>query len=84
MIKYQQTINKEVKLEGVGLHTGAAVTMIFCPAPPKHGIKFHRVDIGEDAIINADCDLVTEVARGTTLEKDNIKVATVDTFRRWH
>jgi len=78
MIKYQQSIQKEVSLEGVGLHSGEAVNMRFCPAPPNHGIQFKRVDLGEDATIPADCDLVTEVERGTTLEKDEIKVATVE------
>lgn len=78
MIKYQQSIQKEVKLEGVGLHSGEAVKLKFCPAPPNHGIQFKRVDLGEEAIIPADCDLVTEVIRGTTLEKGDIKIATVE------
>lgn len=75
---YQQTIKKEVSLSGVGLHTGKNVTVKFLPAPPNHGIKFQRVDLPEQPIIPADCDLVTTVQRGTTLEKNGGIVATVE------
>lgn len=74
----QQTIKQEVSLTGVGLHTGQNVTVKFVPAAPNHGIKFQRIDLDEKPIINADCDLVTTVQRGTTLEKGNAMVATVE------
>ncbi len=75
---YQQTIKQEVSLTGVGLHTGQNVTVKFLPAPVNHGIKFQRVDMEGQPFINADCDLVTTVQRGTTLEKGNAMVATVE------
>lgn len=75
---FQQTIKKEVSLTGVGLHTGKNVTVTFLPAPPNHGIKFQRVDLPDSPVIPADCDLVTTVQRGTTLEKGNAMVATVE------
>ena len=74
----QQTIKKEISLTGVGLHTGQNVTVTFLPAPTNHGIKFQRVDLTDKPIINADCDLVTTVQRGTTLEKGACSVATVE------
>jgi UDP-3-O-[3-hydroxymyristoyl] N-acetylglucosamine deacetylase/3-hydroxyacyl-[acyl-carrier-protein] dehydratase len=74
----QQTIKQPASLSGVGLHTGQNVTVTFLPAPPNHGIKFQRVDLPEQPLINADCDLVTTVQRGTTLEKGNAMVATVE------
>lgn len=74
----QQTIKQQTSLSGVGLHTGQNVTVTFLPAPPNHGIKFQRVDLPEQPLINADCDLVTTVQRGTTLEKGNAMVATVE------
>ncbi len=74
----QQTIKQEATLTGVGLHTGQNVTVTFLPAPVNHGIKFQRIDLPEKPIINADCDLVTTVQRGTTLEKGNCMVATVE------
>lgn len=75
---FQHTIKKETSLTGVGLHTGQNVTVKFLPAPPNHGIKFQRVDLPGQPIIPADCDLVTTVQRGTTLEKNNAIVATVE------
>lgn len=75
---YQQTIKQEVSLTGVGLHTGQNVTVKFVPAPVNHGIKFQRVDMEGQPFISADCDLVTTVQRGTTLEKGNAMVATVE------
>ncbi len=74
----QQTIKQEASLTGVGLHTGQNVTVTFVPAPVNHGIKFQRIDLNDKPIINADCDLVTTVQRGTTLEKGNAMVATVE------
>ena len=75
---YQQTIKKEASLNGVGLHTGKNVTVRFLPAAANHGIKFQRIDLPGQPIINADCDLVTTVQRGTTLEKNGAMVATVE------
>ncbi len=75
---YQQTIKREISLTGVGLHTGQNVTVKFVPAPVNHGIKFQRIDLEGQPFINADCDLVTTVQRGTTLEKGNAMVATVE------
>jgi UDP-3-O-[3-hydroxymyristoyl] N-acetylglucosamine deacetylase/3-hydroxyacyl-[acyl-carrier-protein] dehydratase len=78
MNTFQQTIRESVSISGIGLHTGQNVTLRFLPAPANHGIKFQRTDIAEKPIIPADCDLVTTVERGTTLEKNGVKVATVE------
>ncbi|MCS6818358.1 MAG: UDP-3-O-acyl-N-acetylglucosamine deacetylase, partial [Chitinophagales bacterium] len=74
----QQTIKKAVGVTGVGLHTGENVTLNFLPAPPHHGIKFQRVDLPDKPIIPADVELVVSVERGTTLEKNGVKIATVE------
>lgn len=76
--QYQQTIKTEVSLQGVGLHTGKKVNLTFKPAPANYGIKFQRTDLPDQPTINADCELVTTVERGTTLEKGPVKVATVE------
>ncbi|MGK0252372.1 MAG: UDP-3-O-[3-hydroxymyristoyl] N-acetylglucosamine deacetylase, partial [Gammaproteobacteria bacterium] len=47
----QRTIAKEVTLTGVGLHTGAEVTMTFLPAPENHGYQFKRVDLEGQPVI---------------------------------
>lgn len=78
MNSFQQTIKSQTTLEGVGLHTGKVVNLTFHPASANHGIKFQRIDLPEQPIIPADCDLVTTVQRGTTLEKNGAIVATVE------
>lgn len=75
---HQQTIKKPISLAGVGLHSGQTSKITFQPATANHGIKFKRVDIENQPIIPADCDLVVSVDRGTTLEKNGISIATVE------
>lgn len=74
----QKTIKGEVSVKGVGLHTGANVTLTFCPAPDNHGFKFQRIDLPGEPIIDADCDNVTDTARGTTISQDGASVSTVE------
>ncbi|MBM3177014.1 MAG: bifunctional UDP-3-O-[3-hydroxymyristoyl] N-acetylglucosamine deacetylase/3-hydroxyacyl-ACP dehydratase [Bacteroidetes bacterium] len=74
----QHTIKKSVSLSGVGLHTGVQTTMTFLPAKPNHGIKFQRVDLPGSPIIDADCDNVVDVSRGTTIEQSGARVSTIE------
>lgn len=74
----QTTLSNNISFEGVGLHTGAPATVTLCPAPENHGYKFQRMDVDGQPIIDADCDLVTDTSRGTTLEKDGISISTVE------
>ncbi len=74
----QQTIKKSVTISGVGLHTGVQTTLTFMPAKPNHGIKFQRVDLPGSPIIDADCDRVVDVSRGTTLEQSGARVSTIE------
>jgi UDP-3-O-[3-hydroxymyristoyl] N-acetylglucosamine deacetylase/3-hydroxyacyl-[acyl-carrier-protein] dehydratase len=74
----QQTIQKSVTLSGVGLHTGAKTNMTFVPAKPNHGIKFQRVDLPGSPIIDADCDNVVDISRGTTIEQSGARVSTIE------
>lgn len=76
MSKKQKTIQKEVTLSGVGLHTGNQVTMVFKPAPENHGFAFKRVDLEGSPIIEAKADYVTNTQRGTNLEKNGVQVQT--------
>jgi len=74
----QHTLKCKYTFEGKGLHTGQKVTMTLEPAPVNFGIKFKRVDLGEDALIDACVDYVTTTARGTTLEKGDVKISTLE------
>jgi UDP-3-O-[3-hydroxymyristoyl] N-acetylglucosamine deacetylase/3-hydroxyacyl-[acyl-carrier-protein] dehydratase len=74
----QHTLAADATIEGTGLHTGVFVKMTLKPAAPGHGFQFQRVDLPNAPIIKADCDLVTDTSRGTTLEANDAKVSTVE------
>ena len=74
----QHTLANAVSISGTGLHSGINVDMVLKPANPGFGYQFQRTDLPGMPVIKADCDLVTETARGTTLEKGDAKVSTVE------
>ena len=74
----QQTLKNSVTLHGVGLHTGAKVTMTMNPANPGYGIRFQRVDLPEKPVVKADVDFVVDTSRGTTIEYNGARVSTVE------
>ncbi len=74
----QHTLAANVSISGTGLHTGINVDMTLKPANPGFGFQFQRVDLPGSPIIKADCDLVTDTSRGTTLELNEVKVSTVE------
>ena len=52
--------------------------MTFLPAKPNHGIKFQRIDLPGSPVIDADCDNVVDVSRGTTIEQSGARVSTIE------
>lgn len=72
----QQTINSEVSLTGVGLHTGREVTLTFKPAPENYGFAFIRTDIEGHPVIEASAKYVVNTQRGTNLEKNGVQINT--------
>ena len=75
MVK-QKTIQSEITLKGVGLHTGKEVTMTFKPAPVNNGLTFVRVDLEGQPIIEASASYVVNTQRGTNLEKLGVMIQT--------
>ena len=78
MEKFQTTIKKSFTMSGVGLHTGQKVNLTFNPAAENHGYVFQRIDLPNLPTIKADCDLVVDTSRGTTLEQNGARVSTVE------
>jgi UDP-3-O-[3-hydroxymyristoyl] N-acetylglucosamine deacetylase/3-hydroxyacyl-[acyl-carrier-protein] dehydratase len=74
----QHTIKEPVTLSGVGLHTGANVTVTIKPANAGYGFKFQRIDLPEQPIVKADCDLVVDTSRGTTIEQNGARISTIE------
>ena len=74
----QKTINKEVSVSGLGLHTGQEVTLTFKPAPAGHGFKFKRIDLEGQPVVVADVLNVVDTSRGTTIEQHGARIYTIE------
>ncbi|CAN5122554.1 bifunctional UDP-3-O-[3-hydroxymyristoyl] N-acetylglucosamine deacetylase/3-hydroxyacyl-ACP dehydratase [soil metagenome] len=74
----QHTIKRSVTVSGVGLHTGVQANMTFLPAKSNHGIKFQRIDLEGEPIVDADVDNVVDLSRGTTIEQSGARINTVE------
>lgn len=77
-MQLQQTLKKSYSFEGKGLHTGKVAKMVLCPAPVNTGILFRRVDLGENAIVEALAENVSNTARSTTIAKGEASVSTIE------
>ncbi len=74
----QKTIKKPVSFSGRGLHTGVDVKLTLAPAPANHGYQIIRTDLNDRPVIRALAENVVETSRGTTLEENGAKVATIE------
>lgn len=72
----QHTVKKAFTIEGVGLHTGAPVTMTVNPAETG-GVVFVRTDMG-NAEVKAAVANVVSTARGTTIGSGEATVSTIE------
>ena len=78
IMQYQQTLNKSYSFEGKGLHTGKVAKMTVGPAPVDTGIVFRRTDIGQEALVEALAENVSNTARSTTISKGEASVSTIE------
>jgi UDP-3-O-[3-hydroxymyristoyl] N-acetylglucosamine deacetylase len=62
----------------VGLHSGVKVSLVLRPAQPNTGVVFHRVDLTPPVDLKADPFGVGDTRLASCLEKDGVKVATVE------
>ena len=74
----QHTVIGEAVVSGIGLHTGVVSNMTFTPAKINHGIKFQRIDLDNQPIIDADVDNVVDLSRGTSIEQNGGRINTVE------
>jgi UDP-3-O-[3-hydroxymyristoyl] N-acetylglucosamine deacetylase len=77
---YQHTLKESFTVTGVGVHSGAAVTMTVKPASVSTGIVFVRTDITErDNVIPARFDHVTDTKLCTVLaNKAGTSISTIE------
>ncbi|MCK9388576.1 MAG: UDP-3-O-acyl-N-acetylglucosamine deacetylase [Sulfuritalea sp.] len=74
----QRTLKTVVKATGVGLHSGVKVSLVLRPAQPETGVVFRRVDLTPPVDLKADAFGVGDTRLASCLEKDGVKVATVE------
>lgn len=75
---YQRTLAKEVKVTGIGLHSGKKVTLKMYPAQADTGIVFKRVDIPNSLARKADALSVGATDNNTTLGSGVEAIHTVE------
>ncbi len=75
----QKTLNKSIKLSGVGLHNGITADLVIKPADVNFGIKFCRVDLEKNNLIDANFKNVIEPILCTKISnKNGVTVSTVE------
>ena len=75
----QQSLRTAIGCVGIGVHSGARVSLGLHPAPADHGIVFRRTDLGRD--IPARYDHVVDARLATTLglpDDSSVRVGTVE------
>ena len=79
-LKLQNTVRKDVRLSGIGLHSGKTVNIAIKQAPENTGIIFKRTDVKDDeALIVAHYRNVSQTNLGTTISNSsNVEVATIE------
>ncbi|WP_326984823.1 bifunctional UDP-3-O-[3-hydroxymyristoyl] N-acetylglucosamine deacetylase/3-hydroxyacyl-ACP dehydratase [Chryseobacterium sp. MYb264] len=78
MSDMQKTLQQEVTLSGIGLHTGKEVKLTIKPAKENTGFIFVRTDLEGHPQVEADVNYVVATERGTTLEKLGVKITTCE------
>ena len=75
---FQNTIQNDITVSGIGLFTGEKVKITIHPAKADHGIVFKRVDLLDKPILKADLNLVREANRRTLIGEGKSSVQTVE------
>jgi UDP-3-O-[3-hydroxymyristoyl] N-acetylglucosamine deacetylase len=72
----QRTVARRVSCTGIGLHSGAPVTLTLAPAPADAGVAFVRMDLGVE--IPARHDLVVDTKLSTSIAVGSARVSTIE------
>jgi len=74
----QRTLKNVIRATGVGLHTGEKVFLTLRPAAVNTGIVFRRIDLEPVVDVKAILDNVSSTRMSTTLERDGVRISTVE------
>jgi UDP-3-O-[3-hydroxymyristoyl] N-acetylglucosamine deacetylase len=76
---YQRTLVRNIRCEGVGVHSGKKITLTIKPAVSDSGIIFKRVDIKNNNIIQASYSNVVDFNLCTVLgNTSGVRIGTVE------
>ncbi len=74
----QRTLFGKTKIDGIGLHSGAPVSITLRSAPPNSGIHIERVDLKDRPSMTAHFSNVNATARATSIGNEYFSAATVE------
>ncbi|HET6934569.1 MAG TPA: UDP-3-O-acyl-N-acetylglucosamine deacetylase [Candidatus Angelobacter sp.] len=74
---FEQTVRVPVSTQGIGLHSGAPVSLRILPAPAGTGIVFRRTDL-DGFEIEAVGRNVARVSYATSLQKKGVLISTTE------
>ena len=75
----QKTINQDISISGVGLHSGLEANLTIKPAKPNTGIIFKRIDIRDNNIVIPNIFNVSSAVLCTTVSNEHgISVSTIE------
>jgi UDP-3-O-[3-hydroxymyristoyl] N-acetylglucosamine deacetylase len=75
----QKTIKKNIKLRGIGLHSGLNSNLTIKPAKPNAGIIFKRIDIKNNNIVIPNIFNVSSAVFCTTISNEHgVSISTIE------
>ena len=75
----QKTIKSDIKISGVGLHSGLHANLTIKPAAPNTGILFKRIDIKHNNIVIPNLFNVNNAVLCTTISNEHeVSVSTIE------
>lgn len=74
----QCTLKNVIHAAGIGVHSNEKINLTLRPAPVDTGIVFRRTDLNEPVAIPARVDFIGNTDMCTCLEKQSVRIATVE------
>jgi len=78
ILSHQRTLERPVRCDGIGLHTGEKVSMTLLPASANRGVVFRRLDLPGTPSIGARPENVMNTQNATTIANDGAAVRTIE------
>ncbi len=76
----QKTLKSTKTISGIGLHSGARISLKLRPATADTGIVFHRTDGERTVAIRAIAENVIDTKMATVIGHDGLSVSTIEHF----